>query len=216
MKITAISKQQYKIIQRTINSIDLQVFKDFCNIAKNKHILYYNGEYHLNNPFTGGSYGPVVHSWAKEFPILNNMDYSIAQILAQLIFEQAARQVLKTQNVQKSSKQIIAQPKQSSQLLPQVYVSQQLDARGRDISILDILQMADEEINGNKQLMQYKESVGYIMNMSSKYLDSWALGLQRPVQLGGDKMQYRPTNKLAKKLVQIRKRLQRDWDPDDV
>jgi len=37
--------------------------------------------------------------------------------------------------------------------------------------------MDDDDIRDNKQLMQYKESIGYIMNMSSKYSNSWSLGI---------------------------------------
>lgn len=215
MKITGLTREQYQVIQRVINSIDLQVFKDFCNIAKNKHIQYYSGQYHMTSPFNSGNYRNVVQSWSKQFPILNNIDYNLAQILSQLIFEQAARRILQNQNTQ-PKKQIIGEPKNSNNLLPQVYISQQLDAKGKDISILDVLQMRDQDIAGNQQLMQYKQSVGYIMNMSSKYINSWSLGIQRPVQLGGDKMQYKPSNKFAKKLNEIRNKLKKDWDSEDV
>jgi len=39
------------------------------------------------------------------------------------------------------------------------------------------------------------------MNLSSKYLNTWALGVERPIELPGSKMQHRLDPKTSKQLL---------------
>ena len=214
MKITGISKLQFNVIQKIIDSIENTKFRDLCNITKNQHVLYYDGEYNIHPAFNSGEYRSIFEYWSKHVPALRTIEFSLAQIIAQLILEQA-NQLLHSTNVQRQSV-TTSQSTSKAKLLPDKYVSQQLDKTGKDISILDVLEMSDEQIGGNTQLMQYRTAIGTIMNLSSKYLKSWSLGIERPIELGGSDMPYKLDARTSRQLLQAKNKLRSRFTDDEI
>lgn len=76
--------------------------------------------------------------------------------------------------------------------------------------------MSDQQIAGNRQLMQYKAAIGTIMNLSSKYLNTWSLGIERPIELPGSKMQHRLDPKTSKQLLQAKNKLRSKFDDEEI